>query len=112
MDKYYNQGGGDNEENQGLTTEEYNLSWLADLIAVFFLENTKDPFNEMICCEIYRNDRLTIFKGNWRRGNILMQLNKFHAKINFIAGSNFLNFTVDIWEQDKDDGKISERVTV
>ena len=43
---------------------DFKSAWLSDVVMVFFMENTKNLFEESISSGFYRDDRLVFFKGS------------------------------------------------
>ena len=74
-DKFYEYDGDLNEEERGLTIGGYESAWLADLVAAYILEKTKNMFKGTKYHGIYRDDGFVIFEkiiskkeiNNWLR---------------------------------------------
>ena len=78
IDKYYEYGGSKYINNRGLTIGGYELAWLADLVASFILDNTKDLFdNTALHYGIYRDDGIIFFKGKWTNKDIIIFIKTF-----------------------------------
>ena len=112
IDKYYEYGGEEDVEEKRLTIGGYESLWLADLVALYILENMKEHFKEMQFKGIYHDDRFAIFKGNLKAGNVEDWLRMFQVEVNKLGGSDYLKFTAKVWGEDKHDGSIQEAVTV
>jgi hypothetical protein len=63
IDKYYEYGGEMEDEKRGLTIGGYESAWLADLVAAYLLEMTKEKFNNFVYHGIYRDDGFMVLKG-------------------------------------------------
>jgi hypothetical protein len=49
--------------------------------------------------------KVAVFKGSKTTGKIANWLSTFQNRVNNLAGSEFLEFTADAWENNKDDGR-------
>ena len=56
IDKYYEYGGEMEDEKRGLTIGGYESAWLADLVAAYLLEMTKEKFDNFVYHGIYRDN--------------------------------------------------------
>jgi hypothetical protein len=63
--KCYECDGDRDVQDKGLTIGGYESAWLADLAAAYVLENVTSFFDDATCDGVYRDDELTVFKGNW-----------------------------------------------
>lgn len=112
VDKYYEYGGGHNINKRGLTIGDYESAWLADLVASFILKKTKRHFKDALFSRIYQDDGITIDKGKWSKQDIDCWLSRFQSQVDAIAGSSFLQFTVVVWDEDKEDGSPCKQTMV
>jgi len=113
IDQYYEYGGDMEQDDRGLTIGGYESAWLADLVAAYILEKTNDEcFSETLFNGIYRDNGLVVLNGNWSKQDVVQWLEQFQKKIDDIAGSHFLKFTAVVWGMEKDDGTVSEAITV
>ena len=65
-DKFYEYGGDCDPMKRGLTIGGYESAWLADLVASFILEKTKNLFSKTtLYYGIYRADGIVALKGKW-----------------------------------------------
>jgi hypothetical protein len=96
-DKYFEYDGDGDVNNKGLTIGGYESSWLADLVTAYVLENTAHLFADAIYDDIYRDDGLVVFKGNWTKIKITDWLEKFQQEVNKVTKYYDLQFTVSIW---------------
>jgi hypothetical protein len=78
-DKYYEYNGDRDVNNKGLTIGGYESAWLADLVAVFVLENTQHMFKTTTFDGIYKDDGLVVMKGNWSKQDITNWLRDFQS---------------------------------
>ena len=62
QDKYYEYGDG-GLETKGLAIGGYESAFLADFVASYLLEGTKNKFKEVLWRGIYRDDGLLVFKS-------------------------------------------------
>jgi hypothetical protein len=85
---------------------------LADLVAAFLLENAVDQFKDTRFKGIYRDDGFIVFEGELKKKDVANWLDNFQARVDELAGSNFLNFTAEVWGADKDDGMLHKAVSV
>jgi hypothetical protein len=77
MDKYYEYGGDEEADDQGLTIGDYELAWLADLVAAYILENTGNHFAMAKYQGIYRDDGLLFLTGKWTKSDVTAWLKDF-----------------------------------
>jgi hypothetical protein len=71
----------------------------------YIMENSRDILNELIHEGIYRDDGITVLKGSVTTGEVAKWLGIFQARVNHLVDSKFLEFTTEIWGNDKDDRK-------
>jgi hypothetical protein len=105
VDKYYEYGGDLDIEDRGLTIGGYESAWLADLCMAYVMDNSRDILDDLIYEGIYRDDGIAVLKGSVTTGEVAKWLGIFQARVNHLADSKFLEFTAEIWGNDKDDGK-------
>ena len=63
QDQYWLYGGMTDVELKGLTIGGFESAWLADLVAAYIFENSKDLFSNTVYYGTYRDDGLRITKG-------------------------------------------------
>jgi hypothetical protein len=68
------------------------------------MDNSRDILDNLIYDGIYRDDGIVVFKGSKMTGEIAT-LGTFQDRVNNLAGSEFLEFTADVWGKNKDDGR-------
>ena len=76
----------------------YESAWLADLVAAFILEETKNEFTETKYYGIYRDDGLVILNGKKSTAEIENWLQTFQQKVNETLQDNGLIFTCCLWD--------------
>jgi hypothetical protein len=54
---------------------------------------------------MYRDDGIGVFKGSKRTGEIAKWLSTVQDRVHNIAGSEFLDFTAEVWGNNKNDGR-------
>ena len=102
IDKYYEYGGAESINERGLTIGGYESAWLADLVASFILDNTKDLFdNTTLHYGIYRDDGIIFLKGKWTNEDIIRFIKTFQLRSNELLNSSKLQFTTEIWRPTK-----------
>jgi hypothetical protein len=52
-----------------------------------------------------RDDGIAVFKASKTTGKVANWLGTFQERVNDLAGSEFLEFTVEVWGNDKDNGR-------
>ena len=112
IDKYYEYGGETTGEERGLTIGGYESAWLADLVAAYILEETKDLFSDFIYYGIYRDDGFIILKGIKTKREINKWLESFQNKVDELAESNCLQFTAEAWNVKEDKDIVNEKLTI
>jgi hypothetical protein len=105
VDKYYKYGGDLNVEDRGLTIGGYKSAWLADLCMAYIMDNSRDILDELVYDGIYRGNGIAVFKGSKTTSEVAVWLGIFQRRVNNLAGSEFLEFTAEVWGNDKDDGR-------
>ena len=102
IDKYYEYGGEMEDEKRGLTIGGYESAWLADLVAAYLLEMTKEKFDNFVYHGIYRDDGFMVLKGTRTEREMSDWLEDFQGKINEMTESTCLQFTAEVWGIEKD----------
>jgi hypothetical protein len=69
------------------------------------MDDSRDILHEHIYEGIYRDDGIAVFKGSVTTGKVAKWLGIFQARVNHFADSKFLEFTAEIWGNDKDHGR-------
>jgi hypothetical protein len=105
VDKYYEYGGNLNVEDRGLTIRGYESAWLPNLCMAYVMDNSRDILDELIYKGIYRDNGIVVFKGSVTTSEVAKWLGIFQARVNHFADSKFLEFTVEIWGNNKDIGR-------
>ncbi len=70
----------------------------------YVMNDSRDILNELKYEGIYRDDGIEVFKGSKTTGKVASWLGTFQERVNNLAGSEFLEFTAEVWGNDKDDG--------
>jgi hypothetical protein len=104
VNKYYEYGGNLDVEDRGLTIGGYESAWLANLCMAYVMDNSRDILDELVYEGIYRDDGITVFKGPVTTSEVAKWLGIFQARVNNLADSKFLEFTAEVWGNDRDDG--------
>ena len=87
VDKYYEYDGKREIQDKGLTMGGYELAWLADLVAAFILENSKDLFlDDAIYDRIYRDDGVVVMNGIKMNADMDECLKTFQERVKVIIG--------------------------
>ena len=71
----------------------------------YITDNSRDILDQLVYEGIYRDNGIMIFKGPVTTSEVAKWLGIFQARVNHLADSKFLDFTAEIWGNDKDDGK-------
>jgi hypothetical protein len=98
-------GGDLDVEDKGLKIRGYESAWLADLCMAYVMDNCRNILDKLEYEGIYRDDGIVVFKGSKTTGKVASWLGTFQERVNDLAGSEFLEFTTDVWGNDKDDGR-------
>ena len=98
MDKYYEYGGSLNVDERGLTIGGYESAWLADLVAAFILETSKEFFVRASFFGIYRDDGIVAFRKQPTTEWIVTWLELFQSKVNELCETEDISFTAEIWQ--------------
>ena len=106
QEQYWLYGGMTNVELKGLTIGGYESAWLADLVAAYIFENSKDLFSNAIYIGTYRDDGLRITEEKESTDDICDWLELFQSRVNELCGSDHLKFPVEIWNPDASDSEI------
>ena len=102
IDNYYDYGGSESINDRGLTIGGYESDWLADFVASFILDNTKDLFdNTTLHYDIYRDDGIIFLKGKWTNEDIIRFIKTFQIRLDKLLNSSKLQFTTEIWRPTK-----------
>jgi hypothetical protein len=112
LDKYYEYSGNRDVEDRGLTISGYESAWLTDLCMEYIMDNSRDILEDLIYDGIYRDDGIAVFKGSKTTGKIANCLSIFQYRVNNLAGSEFLEFTTEVWGNNKDNGRKHKAVNV
>ena len=99
-DQYYIYGGDLPVENKGLTIGGFESALFADLVAAYLLENVTQLSRYSCYNSIYCDDGINIINGKRSTEQMVDWLNKFQARMNKLNGSEYLKFTLDIWDPD------------
>jgi hypothetical protein len=105
VNKYYEYGGNLDVEDRGLTIGGYELAWLANLCMAYVTDNSRNILNELVYEGIYRDNGIMIFKGPVTTSEVAKWLGIFQARVNNLADSKFLEFTAEVWGNDRDNGR-------
>jgi hypothetical protein len=105
VNKYYEYSSNLDVEDRGLTIGGYESAWLADLCMAYIMDNSRNILEDLIYDGIYRDDGIAVFKGSKTTGKIANWLSIFQYRVNNLAGSEFLEFTAEVWGNKKDDGR-------
>jgi hypothetical protein len=105
VNKYYKYGGDLDVEDRGLTIGGYESAWLANLCMAYITDNSRDILNQLVYEGIYRDDGIVVFKGLVTTSKVAKWLGIFQARVNNLADSKFLEFTAEVWGNDRDDGR-------
>ena len=87
-------------EEKGLTIGGYKSTFFADLVAAYILENAEDVFSDSLYNKIYRDDGIDIKKTILTTDEVCEWLERFQSKVNQLTGSEYLQFTADVWDPD------------
>jgi hypothetical protein len=71
----------------------------------YVMDNSRDILDELVYDGIYRDNGIAVFKGSKTTSKIASWLGTFQERVNDLAGSEFLEFTVEVWGNDKDNGR-------
>jgi hypothetical protein len=105
VNKYYKYGGDLDVEDRGLTIGGYELAWLTDLCLAYIMDNSRDILDELVYEGIYRDNGIAVFKGPVTTSEVAKWLGIFQARVNNLADSKFLEFTTEVWRNNRDDGR-------
>ena len=98
--EYYEYHRGEKAE-QGLANGGYESAFLANLVASYLFEKAKAHFYPTIYHQIYRDDKLVLFKGKKSVREIKDWLDKFQQTVDKAAGNQHLQFTAEIRKPNK-----------
>ena len=110
--EYWEYGGDAAVKDKGLTIGGFESAWIADVVMAWIMEEAGDLFEEAIYKGIYRDDGIVLFKGNKKKRDVIRWLGRFQKRVNELTNSNRLQFTAEVWGQDKRDRSISKTVKV
>ena len=88
--KYYEYGGSEDVNLQGLTIGGHKSAFLADLVATYTLEEAEECFDETHYNGIYWDNGIALFKGIRTREELIEWLQKFQLKVSKIFNSKYL----------------------
>jgi hypothetical protein len=71
----------------------------------YIMDNSMDILDELVYDGIYRDNGITVFKGLKTTSKVASWLGTFQERVNNLTGSEFLEFTMEIWGSDKDNGR-------
>jgi hypothetical protein len=101
VNKYYEYDGDLDVEGRGLTIGGYESAWLADLCMAYVMDNSRDILDDLVYDGIYRDNGIVVFKGLKTTSKVASWLGIFQGRVNDLAGSEFLKFTMEVWEMTK-----------
>ena len=87
-------------DEKGLTIGGFESASFADLVAAYILVNAKQVFNNSIFNKIYRYDGIDIKKTILSVDEVCDSLDCFQSGVNELTGSEYLQFTADVWDPD------------
>ena len=93
-------------EIKGLTIRGHESAFFADIVAAYILEKSTTLFSNSMFYGIYRADDLNVIDGKRSTEEMVEWLEKFQDNVNELTNSNFLQFTLDIWDPDSPPGEI------
>ena len=99
-DQYWIYGGDLPVEEKGLTIGGYESAFFADLAAAYILEKAEDIFADSLFNEIYRDDGIDIKNSILTIDQVCDWQDKFQERVNELTGSNYLQFTAEVWNPD------------
>ena len=79
---------------------DYESAFFADLVAAYTLEKSEDIFDDSIFFKIYRDDGIDIKNKILSIDEICDWLKLFQNRVNQLTGSEYLQFTCDVWMSD------------
>jgi hypothetical protein len=100
QDKYFEYGSIEKNQDKGVNIGSFEAAFTTDTVIAFLLEKCKELFKDGVYGKIYRDDGFKVFNRILSTQEIIEWRSKFQARINQIAGNNFLQFTVTIWKPD------------
>ena len=93
------------KNDKGLAIGGYESAFLADLVASYLLEMTKNHFTNTRYHGIYRDDGMIVFNGTRKITELKIWLKNFQKSINQITNGTFLQFTMEIWDETRENNK-------
>lgn len=90
----------------------YESAWLADLVAAYILEESKELFDKFTYYGIYRDDGFIILKGIKTKREMNKWLVSFQTKVNKLAESDYLQFIAEVWNIDEDEAITNDKLTI
>jgi hypothetical protein len=105
VNKNYKYGGDLDVEDRGLTIGGYESAWLANLCMAYITDNSRDILDQLVYEGIYRDDGIAVFKGLVTTSEVAKWLGIFQIRVNNLADSKFLEFTAEVWGNDRDNGR-------
>jgi hypothetical protein len=75
----------------------YESAWLADLVAIYILDNTRELFKETLLDGFYRDDGFAMFKSTCSYAYLCDWRNQFQEAVNLLAEGDYLQYTLSIW---------------
>ena len=112
-DQHLIYGGDAAIEIKGLTISGFESAFVfADLVAAYILDRSTELFSNSMFYGIYRDDDLNVIDGKRSTEEMVEWLERFQDNIKELTGSNFLQFTLDIWDPDSPPGEIPSNKNV
>ena len=103
--KFYEYQGKGDQNDKGLAIGGYESAFLADLVASYLLEMTKHHFTNTRYHGIYQDDDMILFQGTRKITELKLWLKRFQNSINQITNGTFLQFTMEIWDETRENHK-------
>ena len=107
-DKYFKYNRGSSIDEKNLAIGGYETVFLADLVASYLFELSRDKFYLSKYYSIYCDDGIVVFNGKWTVCHTKKWLLDFQSHINTIAGNAHLIFTAAIWSDNPYDQEIGK----
>ena len=78
----------------------FESTWFAGLVAAYLMTESIELFIPTLYQEIYRDDGLVVTSTKWSKRQIDDWLILFQARVNKIAGNDYVKFTIKAWSDD------------
>mmetsp|Transcript_31988 Transcript_31988/g.46617 ORF Transcript_31988/g.46617 Transcript_31988/m.46617 type:complete len:134 (+) Transcript_31988:384-785(+) len=102
----------DDEDENGLAIGSYKAAFCADVGATYVYKMNKKILDKLQSAGTYQDDGLTIFNEQLSLRQAIHWLRRFRLHVNKLVGSDFFQFTAEVWNPPTTELKRWERTNI